>query len=384
MNINSYIVKFGKNNFETMPFNDVDALIFAEFSYINLELLFKENSNTLCLKDIIVDELIDEVFVGSVDAKYNKKMLSLMIKSDRYKDLVISDIRKAFDKENANQFYALTITFPNKDLFISYRGTDTSLIGWKEDFSMIYEDVLLSQTQSLEYALDILNKYPNVKFYMGGHSKGGNASFYVVLNLEKCYTDRLIKSFSFDGPGFRNGFKHLIAYEEVKDKLIKYITHRDSIGSMFEDIDKKYIVYSNGFLLGGHDPFYWQVNKDGNFRYARQIAKRAERSNERFKAWLSTLSMKDRKFMVEAVFIVFHTSETVYDALHNFFASIRKANKSLSMYSENDRKKLKEIFTRLFRFLISIDVVRTLKKEHQKKLRNKKIEQSDIIDEEKK
>ena len=368
MNINSFISKFGHEDIYTRPLNDVDFLVFAELSYINMELLLPEGKRQITLKDID-KSLLDkkEVYEGSVDASKNKTMLKKMVSSVRYQDIVIKHIKKVTSKKNAEQFYALTIILPDKKKVFSFRGTDTTLLGWREDFNMLYQTVLSSHTEAIKY----FNKYVDeAPYYIVGHSKGGNIAFYVALNMEVEYADRLIHAYSFDGPGFREGIEGFKAYEANRPKLIKYITHRDAVGLVFNNIGDFKIIYSNGFLLGGHDPFYWQIHSNtGEFVYRDKIKPSAIKSHMRFMQWLSTLSAKDRIFFISTLYVVFDGNETIYDLLRNFLNSLRRINQSLlhHHYSEKDKKKFKHISFSLFKFYVGIDDINKMKKREQKK-----------------
>ncbi|MBR0295579.1 MAG: DUF2974 domain-containing protein [Bacilli bacterium] len=353
MNINSYIRKFGQKSFEELSFNDIDALILAELSYIDIDTLFEEGQTEICINDIDIKNAKKSTFSSSVDALYNKTMLKNMINSVRYKDLVIKDVIRKYSIKDINQFYALNVVFPNGDCYLSYRGTDITLIGWKEDFLITYQKTMLSQIQALEYADEVLCK-SDCRFYLGGHSKGGNLAFYTALNLGKKYEDRLILAYSFDGPGFRDGITDFVSYEKVIDKMIKYRTYNDVIGAFFNNMTRYKVVHSTGLLFGGHDPFFWQINgTKGQFMYAKDISAPSKKYSARFMAWLNSLSYDDRALTTDAFFEMIKENETVYDLLKNFGKNVAFRKKSLSRYSENERTRLKIIIKTLLKYLFS-------------------------------
>ena len=351
MNINGYINKFGEKTFNEVPFNDVDALILSELSYINIDLLFDEGNNSVCLKDIDINKLTKEVFYGSVDYAFNKTMLKRMITSKRYQDIICKDVVQYFSIENVNQFYALTIVLPNNDIFISYRGTDITLIGWKEDFLITYQQTITAQKQAFEYAKDILSKCDN-RFYLGGHSKGGNLAFYSALNLDESYDQRFIGAYSFDGPGFADGIKHYESYQRVKRRLFKFLTYFDVIGSVFSDVKRHKVVHSTGLLFGGHDPFFWQIDfRTGDFAYAKEVASASRAMNKNFARWLNSLTYEDRELATKVLFEIFH-ERTVFDLLKNFGKDIVLSRKVLADYSKEDQDKLKNIIKNFFKYAI--------------------------------
>ena len=349
MNINGYIRKFGNKTFEEKEFNDVDALILAELSYINIDMLLPVNKDKVYIRDIDISSAKRNVFFDSVDAPYNKTMLKRMKDSVRFKDCLIRDIVKKFSKEDVNQFYAMSIVFPNNDVYISFRGTDITLIGWKEDFFISYQESILSQVQALDYSERIISKCKN-RFYLGGHSKGGNLAFYVALNFAKKYEDRFINAYSFDGPGFKDGIEHLPNYESCIDRMIKYRTYNDVVGSFFNNMTKYKVVHSTGALLGGHDPFFWQIiASTGEFMYAKDISSTSKKYSKRIMNWLNSLSFEDRELATNAVFEVLR-GDNIYDLLKNFGKNILTSKKNLSSYSNDEQEHLKEIFKKLFKY----------------------------------
>ena len=88
MNITSYVKKFGDRTFDEHPFNDVDALIMAELSYVNWDLLVPSihdgPSKGILFKDVPLSRS-KELYQGEFDFIFIKKLFSIMSKSKRYK-----------------------------------------------------------------------------------------------------------------------------------------------------------------------------------------------------------------------------------------------------------------------------------------------------------
>ena len=352
MRILSYLKKIGDKSFKEQRLNDVDALIFSELSYINFHLLTKGQNQEICLKDITDEEMNNKaVFEGSVDAKKNAKMLDLMRKSVRFKDCVVKEVVNKFSVEEENQFYCFLIVLPTKQLFISYRGTDTTLTGWKEDFLLSVYARIRAQVQGEMYLNDILKRYPG-RIYLGGHSKGGNIAFYAALNIDHKEHFRLVGAYSFDGPGFKDGIDKYKSTALVKGRLIKYLTFNNVIGSLYGDIDHVKVVYSFG-ILGGHDPFNWQiVNSTGRFRLAYDVSRSSKRLNRKFMGWLDTLSLQQKLLTVDAFFRVFGSgNNTIYDLAKNFLKNLFTVKKSLAVYSSEEKIEIKKVLRSLLGFM---------------------------------
>ena len=79
------------------------------------------------------------------------------------------------------QFSAIKISLDNDTNFISFRGTDDSLVGWKEDFEISFRTTG-AQKYALNYLTNILKTTKQV-YSLAGHSKGGNLAEYAAVNL---------------------------------------------------------------------------------------------------------------------------------------------------------------------------------------------------------
>lgn len=349
MNILGYVKKFGDKTFKQMPFNEVDALIFAELSYINFNLSIPKDKFITLSRLTIKDR--KEFYTGSVDYKFNEKLVDLMIVSNRYKHIRLGLWRTHVDEKNYTQFFALTILLPDKTAYISFRGTDTSILGWKEDLLITFCDDMPSQQMAVKYVKDIAKKL-DCNFYIGGHSKGGNlaicSSLYLTPNLE----ERVIRVYSFDGPGFRNDITTLDSFLRMKYKIVKYLTSNDMVGVIYNRIKNPRIVYSTGILLGGHDPFRWKVNKGGwQFDYADYRSKKSESFEDGVMDWLTTIKDEDKQLAINVFYSLLGDSKNIYDLLLKSARLVMRRKESLANYTNVQIAKTVEIYRRLGRFL---------------------------------
>lgn len=352
MNVISYIKKFGKYTFDERHFSDVDALIISALSMMSFDDYVKETGE-ITLKDIKISKISDDIFYESPDRKFNRAQLVEMIKSKRFKNLTIKNIKRIFSSEEPNQFYAMTVVLPNDILFLAFRGTDITLVGWKEDFILASKDTIMSQVEALEYTREVVSKCDN-RFYLAGHSKGGNIAFYSALNLEDKYLERLIRAYSFDGPGFKVDMKLFPAYDKAIHKLTKYRTYYNMIGAMFNQMKRYTVVYSNGLLLGGHDLYYWQINPyNGKFKLANDVSPFSKVYSARFMSWVDSVELNDRELATDAFFKILKDCETIYDLPTKAPADLLNAKKVLMEYPEESRSRIDKIVKRLVKYLLT-------------------------------
>ena len=201
-NFLNYLEK-NQKSFTEEAFNIVDSLILAYLSYLHFP------STKTRLKDLSI--------LKSTKTKKNKEFIKRVIASNRYKDVelcfYVEDTNDLIEK----QFSAVTFLLPDNTMYISFRGTDSTLTGWKEDFNMAFMLPVPAQKEALNYVEKITKLIPR-KFYIGGHSKGGNLAVYAGCNLNRELSKRIIKIYSHDGPGFIKEFLTTSNYQSVKEK----------------------------------------------------------------------------------------------------------------------------------------------------------------------
>ena len=376
MNIIDYLKKYKDTTFEEMPLNEIDSLILSELSYMNLHLYAPSLQENKFIKLQTMRIYNEKNFsYGSVDAKKNLKMIDLMKYGERFKTMQIGLCQEKIKEgdKSATQFFAVTYILPNSDLYIAFRGTDITINGWKEDFHLAFMDTIPSQRDALAYTKSVLNKHPG-KFYIGGHSKGGNLAFYSAFNLDdKELEKRLIRAYSFDGPGFKDGVDDFPSYKNIKDRISKYMTHRDIVGMIYNNFRKEaIIVAATGFLLGGHDPFSWHVNLY-KIRFVRARRGKGYRDGEVvFNKWVKGVSEEDKILACDIIFDLLKDAKTVYDLPKALGNVLLHGKEMLSGYSDEEKErvlKLAKKFIKAYRKQAFV-VKKKRKKPDQKPVKN--------------
>lgn len=363
MNIHSYLAKYKDTPFKELEFNEIDSLILSEFSYTNLDLYVPRFCDDKFISLSEIDIVNHKEFIyGSVDAKKDLKLFNLMSSGSRYKDLKIGLYRGGTvskDDNKTKQFFAVTYLLSNHTLYIAFRGTDITINGWKEDFHLCFMDTIPSQIEALEYTKKVLKKY-KLPFYLGGHSKGGNLAFYAALNLDnKRFENRLIKAYSFDGPGFKDGIKHFPSYKNVRNKLVKYMTNRDFVGMIYNNQKRGSIIISaTGVLLGGHDPYTWKVDVKKH-QFVRGRRNKVYRNSEiAFNKWLDAVSQEDKILACDMIFDLLKNTKTVLElprSLANLFIHRKEL---LATYSDSEKERVKALVKNLIKVYFEINFKR--------------------------
>ncbi len=188
-NILDFLDWFGDIPFEQVPFCEADALVLAQFSYVRLEdIVPSEDSD-----DTITVEEAAKAFKNlySKEKIYEKSgfvsplspfVLFKMAEGKRWKDKKLSHMANRINPDIHEQFTALCIEIDEDMHYLSFRGTDASVMGWKEDFMMTFTEVP-AQKDASDYCNKIASRLGG-KLMLGGHSKGGNLAVYGLACAE--------------------------------------------------------------------------------------------------------------------------------------------------------------------------------------------------------
>lgn len=224
-NINDYLEWRGDIPISSkFRFNEVDSMILARFSYLRFDKIKMKKEDTIEEISNRMKILNNEEFLYNGD----KELITNLGESARFKDMLVTDYVKTNEKENEKQFGAVTVHISDKEMYISYIGTDSTVYGWKEDFNMAFMDSVPCQIAGKEYLKKIAKKYPDKKIRIGGHSKGGNVAVYSAITADKEIQDRIIKVYNYDGPGFNKEIINKYKTSAILKKIETYLP-QDSI-----------------------------------------------------------------------------------------------------------------------------------------------------------
>ena len=156
MNILDYLgTEFA--SFEEKPFNPVDSAALSQFCMVRAEgivpplrerkafgrlgtivkNLLSPSGRPAHFLDTLRAEHYEHMFSGLIPGRVKENMLALAA-SPRFRDMVIRDYLSLFDTERQTQFAAMTFVYKKEFAYVGFRGTDTSITGWRENFNMCY------------------------------------------------------------------------------------------------------------------------------------------------------------------------------------------------------------------------------------------------------
>ncbi|MEA4899996.1 DUF2974 domain-containing protein [Desulfitobacterium sp.] len=296
----------GDLSFSRDGFNKVDNLIFSVFSYLPFEGIVPEETDEGSITLSEAAERFKEKRNRIESLQHHPlfrqipKLLFKAASSTRYQDIQLSHYVNQMDYEQFKQFSAIVFSLSNEEHYIAFRGTDDSLIGWKEDFQMSFMDEVQSQKQAVIYINSIFSQL-NGKFYLGGHSKGGNLAVYAATRATEEMRERILGIYNNDGPGFQAHVIQSEGYQSILRKINTLIPKSSVIGMLLEHCEEYKVVDSSQTGIMQHDAFTWQV-KGAHFIYEEDLTQGSLNFNNAIRAWVDQLSLKQRAQFVDALF----------------------------------------------------------------------------------
>lgn len=343
MNIIDYIKKNKDKTFKDYPFNEIDNLIFSLLTYIDFTKIvpaFKQGKITLKEAAQKLSEKKKNyrgMFIGNTF-----KMFQIMKDTKRYQDTLLYNYMKVVNDDM--QFGAMTMKLPDKSIYISFAGTDTSIIGWEEDFKMTY----LYPGASQKYASIYLNKAVGLldrNIRVGGHSKGGNLAICAVMNARVWIRKKVIKITNFDGPGFLKSEIESKAYKKIEPKIKMVVPKESIIGMLLYNTPDYTVIKSKGLNIFQHDAFNWQCKNKELVRDNQ--SKRSKALQKKLTKKLEELSLKERINLVKNLFDIFRNNN-IKDTKEIKIRQIFKLMKEFKKLDKETQNLLAELLMIIF------------------------------------
>lgn len=322
-NVCDYVKWRGDLTLDQSEFNEIDNLILARFSYFPFDKIIRENE-IATIKELSRRFSNQDVTKLPILWKDDVELFPLMGNSKRFGGMLATKYINKIDAEQEKQFSAITVLMPNDIIYVSYRGTDNTIVGWKEDFNMSFKSHIASQISAKQYLEEIAKEYPSSKIIIGGHSKGGNIAVYAATFASKDVKDRIINVYNNDGPGFCEDVIETPEYQEILPRVHTYIPQSSIIGRLMNHKEKYTIVESVQKGIMQHDLYSWQV-LGKEFVTLKKLTNESEFIDKTIKDWLENVEPEKREQVIDAVFEILNTTEaqTMKELKANWFANAK-------------------------------------------------------------
>lgn len=340
-----YLKWRGDLSFAQDPPNEVDALIFSGLSYIRFEgfvqahpekpvslktaaeAFFSREGHGTCCR---VQKDLDLFRAAAQTHRFGTTQLCM------YRDLLIP--------EQETQFAAMTFLLDDGSMFLAFRGTDNSLVGWKEDFNMTFQQTIPAQRLALQYTREVACEYLR-PMRMGGHSKGGNLAVFAAARLAPMIQQRILAVFNNDGPGFTGYLMGDLGYLAMVPRIKTYIPQSSVIGMLLEHEEPYTVIRSKSVGILQHDLYTWDV-EGKSFIHMEEITEGSQFVDATIKTWFADMTGQEREQLVDVLYALLGSggADNVYELLHP--RNIRTFIKTLSG-DEHLRRVLSTEFTGL-------------------------------------
>lgn len=343
-NMMDYMEWRGDLSFEVSVFNEVDNLILAQLVYVELDGIVPgvDSDSSITLKEASEkfwrehDE--DEILARASMMKWAPFVMQKMAETERFSNIRLSKYVNEISDEEQSQFSVVCVTFPDDSIYVAFCGTDSTIVGWHENFNMGY----LLETPGQLKAVDYLNKtilpHQN-EIRIGGHSKGGNLSVYAAVNCREDIKERILAVYSNDGPGFRQEVVESEAYQQMLPKIKTILPESSIVGMLLEHQESFEVVKSSHNGIQQHDMMSWEV-LGPSFVYVNQVALQSIMVDKTMKACLNQLNSEERQQIVDEIFHMLEEANirTIDDFYNSKWKKMQELMKAKSKLPEEKQK----------------------------------------------
>ena len=350
----------GDLSFEQAPFNKIDALLLAQVTYcifdgVVSEKFSEKKSFAQVAKDFSATPDYDErINIGFLINKRTTELMFKAAESQRFRNIELCGFRNIYNEGNVEQFAALTFIVEGKPV-ITLRGTDDTIVGWKEDFNIAWLEQIPAQKDALEYFEEACKEL-DVNVILVGHSKGGNLVINTAVNCGKQLQKRINEVYNFDGPGFAQEFFEREEYKAVENRIHSFYPGFSVVGMIFHHPANYEIVKSEAFAFWQHDAMCWQIMGTAFVNEA-DFAEESRIFYTAFNEWIDKLNVKQKKDFVETMFCVLEASgaKTNNEIEKEAFKATAKMLAAYAELGHTKRKELRMILS-MFKDVIADDI----------------------------
>ena len=365
-NMTDYIAWLGDTDFDARPLGEVDALILCALSYYDMSPVLDPNGEPFYLKDRIEKISRNGLEIQITGGEQGlDAVLRAAAQSRRFGELTISNYVEQLEPEKDLQFSAVTFSWKDRFSFIAFRGTDNTLVGWKEDFMIAYTQTE-AQKMALKYVQDSLRApgYEKKGFwgrlretfcaalydkgdraadkkavkdvfaeehrrsvrsgadvraeersrsakaadpgarrwYIGGHSKGANLAIYAASQLTDEQLQLVERIFVLDGPGLAPDVMDPDLLSRIDDRAVRIIPEYSVIGRLMEPkLSDTRVIKSSNDGVMQHSIASWGI-EHGGLALAEDQQPRDRWINEALRKWIDNMPYEARRPFVNDLF----------------------------------------------------------------------------------
>ena len=346
-----YLEKVENLTFDQEPLNILDKVCINEIGYLTYEkwLTASDLKKPINLHDFAEGKELNPDYSFMV-TKERVELAEAIVRSRRFASLSLSNYRSVLDKEVEKQFAAMIFSLPELDYHqLVFRGTDDSVIGWKEDFQLTYSREIPAHRSAMTFLEDHL---PNLSGHItvSGHSKGGNLALYSAVQSSTSLREKIAELLLLDSPGLMKSLLEKPSYQELKARMTVIRPQDSVVGVMLYWEIPAQLVAAEGIGFAQHNALTWEVDLAGNdFVYEDQPTELSQRLEETFQEWIEALPNQELKQVCDLVFDTILDSgiESLDDIGIQALPQIGQMLQEFGNLSDKQKKVLQDGFNQL-------------------------------------
>lgn len=345
-NVMDYIKWRGDLLFSQDSPNAVDTLVFSIISYLHFDgHVLREPLRPIPLREAAEEFLTLEDIDKRIRAKNDLELLKLAAQTVRFGDTQICCYQDLLIPYQDTQFAAMTFLLDDGSMCVAFRGTDNTLVGWKEDFNMCFQQTIPAQRLAQQYIRDISLEFSR-PMRLCGHSKGGNLAVFAAARSAPAIQKRMLSIYNHDGPGFSDYLMGDPGYLAMVPKIHTFVPQSSLIGMIMDHEEDYTIVKSKQVSILQHDPFSWEI-MGKQLVPMKELTADSRFFNRTIKNWLAGMTYEERNQMVDVLFDLLSTGN-VDEASEIFrLKNIRNYIRAIAGSNNSTRKVLTEDFVGL-------------------------------------
>lgn len=341
----------GDLTFDQDPFNEVDNLILAQMAYVDYEEIVPETrEGAVPITDVYQRywEIHTEAEIMKRESfvKFSPFLLKPVAASRRFSKMRLCGYVNFVSKNTEAQMSAVQFELEDGSIYVAFRGTDETIVGWKEDFNLSF----MSQTEGQRLAVEYMKRNfsgTSERLRVGGHSKGGNFAVFVTCFSGPEIRDQIFQVFANDAPGFREEIVSQPEYEQVMAMTTNIIPQDSIIGRLLNAGRDAIVVRSRKKGILQHDALSWEIM--GNHFIPAKRSPDSIYLEKVLSEWLENVDDDSRRIFVDQIFGVLQTlgADTMKDVRQITLKELGEAIQLIRSLPKENQSEMADVLKKL-------------------------------------
>lgn len=303
-----YVNWRGDLSFSESPLNDVDNLIFSLLSYLDFSGTVPEDHTGAAIP---IKAAANSVLAKNPDMR--KFSMGLIVPKEilllckavkdtrRFANVEMRAFVNKIDTHREMQFSAITFFPGDGSIAVTYRGTDDTIVGWKENFNMSYLPVVPAQLEAVDYLNRMAAAFPDAPIYVSGHSKGGNLSVYAAVHCDEAIKPRIRRVWNNDGPGFKRDLLTTPEYLQMRPNIQTLLPESSVVGMLLKHEENYVVVKSKQTGLLQHNGLNWEV-MGNSFIRLKTVTQESRHLDRDLNQWISMMTPEQCELFTDSLY----------------------------------------------------------------------------------